>query len=229
VRAKVCLFQRQQGKAGALAEAKRLGDMTVRHLRASTVKMIMVGGPPASGKSTLAAALADRFGLTLLSSDRVRKELAGLAPEEPAASAYQTGIYRPEWTDRTYGELIARAESLVRAGESVVIDATWSSGAHRAAANEVARDCSADLVSLLCAVPSDVAAQRLVSRPRGPSDADASISEAILATFDPWPEAVTVATSGPLATAVGRAMTAIHPEDPGGQGRIFRRPYMEPG
>jgi predicted kinase len=191
------------------------------------VHLVVVGGPPASGKSTLAAAFADRLGLTLLSSDRARKELAGLTPEEPAKSEYQTGIYTKEWTDRTYNELITRAEALLSVGESVVIDATWSSGAHRAAAAKTAQKCHADHVSLLCEVSSTVTARRLKSRRHGPSDADASVSDPILAAFDPWPEAVTIDTSGGPSAAVERAMAAIHPEDSGSPGRVFRRPYME--
>src|SRR6185436_15107442 len=43
--------------------------------------LIAIGGLSGTGKSTLARALATRLGWRLLSSDVVRKELAGLAPD----------------------------------------------------------------------------------------------------------------------------------------------------
>lgn len=226
VRAKVSLFQAQQGIAAARSDAERLADIALRHLRASAVRLVLVGGLPASGKSTVAGALADRLGLTLLSSDRLRKELAGIPAEQPAPSAYETGIYTPEWTRRTYDELIARASVLLSMGESVVIDATWTDHEMRYAAVEAARRCSADLIPLRCEVPRDVAEHRLDERPAGPSDAAPDVSEAMAAAADPWPEAVTLATDGTLESSVGQAVAAVRPESTE-RTRIFRRPYME--
>ena len=43
--------------------------------------LVLVGGPPGTGKSALAGAVADRLGFAVLSSDRIRKELAGWPAE----------------------------------------------------------------------------------------------------------------------------------------------------
>lgn len=228
VREKVSVLRARQGAPEARAEAARLAGITVGHLRTSAVRMILVGGLPGSGKSTLAAALADRLGFTLLSSDRVRKELSGKPPEAPAGAEYGGGIYSPSWTRRTYGELVARATALLSAGESVVVDATWTSRELRDRAADAARLCSADLVPLVCSVPQAVADRRLTVRRPGPSDADAAVAQAMARAADPWPEAVQVDTGGVLATAVGQALAAIHPEG-AGQRPPFRRPYMTPG
>lgn len=228
VRAKVSLVQVRQGASGARAEADRLADITVRHLRTSAVRLVLVGGLPASGKSTVAGALADRLGLTLLSSDRLRKELAGLAPEQPAPSGYRTGIYTPEWTRRTYATLIDRASALLSSGESVVLDATWTDAGQREVAAHTARMHSADLVALRCEVPRDLAERRLRGRGPGPSDAGPEVAQAMAAAADPWPDAVTLDTSGSLEAAVGPAVAAVRPggaEDTG----LFRRSYTEPG
>ena len=75
--------------AGRLGWRLRLGPVAI------------VCGPAASGKSTLAAALAARSGATVLSSDRVRKELLGIEPTERAPAA----AYAPEVNRRTYREL----------------------------------------------------------------------------------------------------------------------------
>ncbi|MFE7565602.1 AAA family ATPase [Streptomyces sp. NPDC057539] len=232
VRAKVSLLRAHQCASAAeaetfRAEAERFADITVRHLRTSTVRLLLVGGLPASGKSTLAGALADRLGLTLLSSDRVRKELAGIPPEQAAPAEYEKGVYTPVWTRRTYGELIERASVLLSAGESVVIDATWNSQERRNAATEAAAECHAELIPLRCEVPREVAERRLAHRPPGPSDAGPPVAEAMAAVADPWPEAVTVDTSRMLETAVEHAVAVVRP-DGGERTRLFRRPYMMP-
>lgn len=101
VRAKVSLIQARQGTPGAQAAARRLVMTALRHLHTSAVGLTLVGGLPGSGKSTLSGALADRLGVTLLSSDRLRKELAGIPAEESAAAGYGEGLYTPEWTNKT--------------------------------------------------------------------------------------------------------------------------------
>ncbi len=227
VRAKVSLIQARQGAPGVEAAFRRLVSTALRHLRTSAVGLTLVGGLPGSGKSTLSGALADRLGVTLLSSDRLRKELAGIPAEQSAAAGYGEGIYTPEWTARTYSALLDRASALLSSGESVVLDATWSDAAQREAAVRMAERTSADLVALHCHVPGDVAATRLSTRAPGASDADASVAAVMEAREQPWPEAVSVDTSGSLESAVARALAAVRPWGTG-QAPVFRRPYMEP-
>ncbi|MGQ5578137.1 bifunctional aminoglycoside phosphotransferase/ATP-binding protein [Streptomyces sp. ECR3.8] len=228
VRAKVSLIQARQGAPGAEAAFRRLLSTTLRHLRTAAVSLTLVGGMPGSGKSTLAGALADRLGITLLSSDRLRKQLAGIPADRSAAAGYREGIYTPEWTARTYAALLDHASALLSAGESVVLDATWSDEAQRDAALRVAERTSTDLVALHCHVPDDVAAARLDARTPGPSDADASVAAAMRGAEPPWPEAATVDTSDSLGAAVEQALAAVRPWGTA-QAPVFRRPYMEPG
>ncbi|MGV9251991.1 bifunctional aminoglycoside phosphotransferase/ATP-binding protein [Streptomyces sp. NPDC003697] len=227
VRAKVSLIQARQGAPGAEAAARRLVTTALRHLRTASVGLTLVGGLPGSGKSALSGALADRLGVTLLSTDRLRKGLAGLPAEASAAAAYGEGLYTAEWTDRTYATLLERASALLACGESVVLDATWSDEAQRRAAVRVAERTGADLVALHCQVPDDVSAARLETRAPGTSDAGLDVATAMAATEAPWPEAVAIDTSGPLESAVVQALAAVRPW---GAGRppVVRRPYMEP-
>ncbi|MGW5216167.1 bifunctional aminoglycoside phosphotransferase/ATP-binding protein [Streptomyces sp. NPDC004051] len=227
VRAKVSLIQSRQGAPGAEAVSRRLVTAALRHLRTSAVGLTLVGGLPGSGKSTLAGALADRLGVTLLSSDRLRKELAGLPAEQPAAAGYGEGLYTPERTARTYAALLDRASALLSSGESVVLDATWSDTGQREAALRTAERTGADLVALHCQVPGDLSAARLITRAPGASDADLAVATAMAAGEPPWPEAVTVDTSGPLETAVVQALAALRPWGTG-QAPVFRRPYVRP-
>ncbi|MUN39642.1 bifunctional aminoglycoside phosphotransferase/ATP-binding protein [Actinomadura litoris] len=211
VRAKVACLRHGQGSPDAAAEARSYADVALRHLRAAQVGLVLVGGLPGTGKSTLAGALADRLGCSVVGSDRVRKELAGLEPLRPAPADYGAGIYDPEWSRRTYGELAARAERLLGLGETVVLDASWTSTENRDLLAAVAGRTHANLTPLRCEAPEDVCAERMRSRPRGASDADAGIAAGMRAHAAPWPEAITVDTGGALSDALSQALAAVRP------------------
>ncbi|MCI0385880.1 bifunctional aminoglycoside phosphotransferase/ATP-binding protein [Streptomyces sp. CNQ085] len=228
VRAKVSLIQAVQGAPEAREEARGLMAAALRHLRASAVRLVLVGGLPGRGKSTLSGALADRMGVTLLSSDRVRKELAGIPAERPAPAPYGEGLYTPERTRAAYATLLDRAASLLSSGESVVLDASWTDPEQREAARRTAERAGAELVALHCRTPGDVAASRLAGREPGVSDAGTEVAAAMARREAPWPEAVTVDTSGPLRGAADQALAAVYPYG-AGPAPAFRRPYMEPG
>ncbi|MBO0821568.1 MAG: AAA family ATPase [Nocardiopsaceae bacterium] len=245
VRAKVALL-RADGQAGP--DADRLADITLRHLRAGAVTLVLTGGLPGTGKSTLAGAIADRLGFTVLSSDRIRKELAGLPPKAEAGAPYGKGIYSPENTERTYAELLRRATVLLAQGESVVADASFTSAWQREAAATAAAGVSADLVPIQCAVAREVAEARIRTRAPSGSDANADIAARMEATADPWPEATVIDTGRGGASAsetsaagnsasgnrAGReeslrqALVAVRPHGPE---YVWRpdRPYMLPG
>lgn len=229
VRAKVAALRYGQGVPEAADEARQYAGVALRHLRAGEVGLILVGGLPGTGKTSLAGALADRLGCSLISSDRVRKELAGIPPEESAAAPYGTGIYTPEWSRRTYGELAERATRLLRLGETVILDASWSAKEDRELLAAVAEREHARLTALRCAAPAPVTAARMRDRARGrsASDADAEIAAAMRAEAAPWPEAATIDTAGPLERSVEQALAVVRPA---GAGHVWhRRPLLPPG
>ncbi|RMH02455.1 MAG: hypothetical protein D6699_05930, partial [Aquificota bacterium] len=87
--------------------------------------IVVVMGLSGSGKSFLAQILHKDFGFEWLRSDAIRKELAGIKPQESAKAEYGEGIYTPQWTKRVYEELIERAKRLAQEGKKVVLDATF--------------------------------------------------------------------------------------------------------
>ena len=232
MRAKVGCLRAGQGDPLAGAEASQLAGLALRHLRAGAVTLVLVGGLPGTGKTALAGPLAARLGWTVLSSDQVRKELAGLRPDESAAAGYGQGIYAPAWTGRTYGELLRRAEVLLGMGESVLIDATWNAAEQRAAAAALAGRLGADLVQLRCEAPADVAAARMRARTGSASDADPGIAAELAAAQAPWPDAVSlgavVRAGGWPEPVIEQALAAIRPH---GHDQVWRpaRPALPPG
>lgn len=199
VRAKVACLRAEQGDPETAAEGRRLAAITVDHLRRGRVRLVLIGGLPGTGKSTLAAGLAGTGdGWTVISSDVVRKELAGRGALDPAHAGVGRGLYRPEAVRATYAEMLRRARCALGLGESVVLDATWASAARRAEAAAVAVQTVSELVELRCEAPEAVALRRIAIRARraGPSDATAAVYHRLATTADPWPSAAVVATTG---------------------------------
>ncbi len=233
VRAKIACIKAGQGAAVAGRDARQLADLTLQHLQAGVVSLVLAGGLPGTGKSALAGGVANRLGWTVLSSDRIRKELAGIPPHAAGAAPFGAGIYAASWTMRTYGELLHRAGELLARGESVILDASWSSAELRSAAAGLAREQHAHLVELRCVASPELAGERLRSRPPGPSDADPEIGRLLAAAADPWPAAVVVDTERGGAAGdgdgeiLGQALDAIRPH---GAEHVWRptRPLIPP-
>jgi uncharacterized protein len=243
VRAKVAGLRSGQGDPGAAREARRLADIADGHLREGAVALVLIGGLPGTGKSALAGAVAGRLGATVLSSDRIRKELAGLPAAHQPAVPYGSGIYAPTFTDATYAELLRRAGVLLGQGELVLADASWTSAGQRAAAASAARSAGARLIQLQCTAPADITGQRLRSRISGASDADRDIARRMAADMAAWPEAVTIDTgpgsrpggrgggdeqSGVPDAVIGQAVGAIRCPQPV-SASWHPRPCMPPG
>lgn len=198
VRAKVACLRADQGDADARDQARGLAAMARDHLEEGRVRLVLVGGLPGTGKSTLAGGIGEARGWPVLRSDVIRKELGR-----------GRGFYTEEMTSATYGELIRRARQLLHMGESVVLDASWTAEPHRRAARGLAADAVADLVELRCDLDRATAATRLEERAaRGTdaSDATPDVAAAMAATADAWPEATVIPTSDRPATSLAAAL-----------------------
>jgi aminoglycoside phosphotransferase family enzyme/predicted kinase len=187
-------------------QAGRLLAIAERHLEAARVRLVVVGGPPASGKSTVAAGVGERLGAVVLRSDVTRKELAGI---EPWTRRGSPDLYDADHTEATYVALLERAAPARAAGTSVLRDATSGDRRWRAPARDVAAAAVADLTELRCAVPVDVAMARAAARTDDPSDATPAIAARLAASFAAWPEAVAVDTEGSIEASVDAAVAAV--------------------
>lgn len=107
VRAKVAAAQISQGD-DQTSELTALLDLVEHRLDRATVRLVVIGGAPGTGKSTLAAALAERRGWVVIRSDEVRRDLGLRAADDG-------GGYRPESTSAVYGEAFDRVRLLLTA------------------------------------------------------------------------------------------------------------------
>ena len=209
VRSKVSCLVATSGDPRAAASASALLDLCARHLYQGRVRLVLVGGAPGTGKSTLADELGRRLGWTVVRSDEVRKEAAGLRPTDRAVAAYGTGLYTAARSEATYAELLRRAEVATSRGESVVLDASWASAGQRDRARCLARATHTELVELRCECPADIATARLTARlglGTDASDATADVAERIRARFDPWPGAHVIDNTGAVPASAAEAL-----------------------
>lgn len=178
-------------------------------------RLVVVGGLPGSGKTTVARELAARIGGEHLASDVLRKELAGATPGARLPAAVGKGIYRPALTALTYRELLLQAERHLRAGRSAVLDATFARAADRRHAAALARAAGGVFVAVECRCPTRVARERLAARSRpdyaGASDAGWEVYRAMRRVFEPWPQAVRVDTIRPLEECLAAIAAVAYP------------------
>jgi aminoglycoside phosphotransferase family enzyme/predicted kinase len=136
--------------------------------------LILTMGIIASGKSTVAEGIAAALDLRLFSSDRLRKELVGIAPETHQGAAYGAGLYHQTVTQRTYDALADKARQMLSRGDSVVLDASFGKELERRRMATLARELGAHCCVIECWAPEAALRARLRQRERSP----ASISDA---------------------------------------------------
>ncbi|MGV0792414.1 bifunctional aminoglycoside phosphotransferase/ATP-binding protein [Mycolicibacterium sp. XJ1819] len=181
VRAKVDCVRVTQGDQDAAAQARRHLDIAVAHLRAGAVRLILVGGGPGTGKTTVARGLAERLGAQIISTDEVRRELMQQGAITGDAGDLDAGLYSPEKVAAVYDEVLARARRLLPRGVSVVLDGTWRDDEQRARARALAAEAAVPMVEFTCAVPLETASQRIRHRQSSTSDATPEIAAALAA------------------------------------------------
>lgn len=158
-------------KETALEAARSYFRLACRYARGKRL-LLIVTGLVGTGKTTVAQALARSFDLTVISSDVVRKELAGIPPTERRFEPIDKGIYSEEFTVRTYEEMFARAESLLQRGESVVLDASFKRQGHRLEARRLAQKLGTDFAALECVLDEPTVKARLEQRVKEGSISD---------------------------------------------------------
>jgi hypothetical protein len=120
--------------------------LAARHLHLGQPKLILVGGPAATGRPAVARGLRDRGIGRLLE-----------APSDPAGVAESPDA---DEDAQACDHVLEVAEEWLRSGESVIVDAAWNRAADRLAARRTAERLGAGMVEMLCHARPDTLALR---------------------------------------------------------------------
>jgi predicted kinase len=151
--------------------------------------LVVVTGIVGTGKSSAAEVVADVVGgAAVITSDRVRKQLAGATGEDHLPAPFSRGLYREPHTRRVYAALLERADAVVASGRLAVLDATFAQPEQRAAAADFARTRQLPLLIVETRCQADTARRRLAARQvtgTDPSDAGPELYRELARRFTP--------------------------------------------
>jgi uncharacterized protein len=184
VRAKVALIAAGTHHGGLRrrerAQAERLWGLAERLCwRARGPVVIVVCGPAGSGKSTLAGDLARRSRLPVVSSDVLRKRLAGVALGERARPEH----YTEEFTRAVYLSLAREAPARLEGRGGVIVDATCHTRRERAALFGVLHRDDVTFLAVQCQVTLQTALARATSRMQSPNRVSDATPQVVAAQF----------------------------------------------
>ncbi len=173
VRAKVAALASVDTAIGE-AQRQRAGESALRHLELAARALeprapgalVLVGGVVGTGKSTAARAIRDRVGGVVVATDRVRK--ARRPPLPDAASG--EGLYSDAARGAVYDAVLERARSVLAAGRTAILDATWSRRSHREQARALAEELGSRVVFVETQCADEAALARLARRQAAGSD-----------------------------------------------------------
>jgi aminoglycoside phosphotransferase family enzyme/predicted kinase len=170
--------------------------------------LVVMCGLSGSGKSTAAKDLARPLKATIISSDLVRKRLAGIDPKTKVLDEFRAGLYSAAMTKKTYAAMLDHARDLLIRGKSVILDATFQRRDERRATMRLAREAGAQFACVLAEASESATRTRLgtrLAKGRDPSDARWEIYLGQKRRFQPPTELpperlITVDTSSPTKT-----------------------------
>ncbi len=179
VRAAVEALRLEQGLEGETRARVRSSVRTYAALAAgyllaernAGVMTLLLSGLPGTGKSTLARALGRALGqplrATIVGSDRTRKAIAGLAPEERGGS----GLYAASVSEATYAAL---ADAIRAASGAIIVDAGHRKRSQRALTVGAAEARRAPWLLIEVVAPPSVALERIRARLTRATESDAT-------------------------------------------------------
>ena len=177
IRAKViaALLRLDSTKVNFQNEALAYFEAAIQFLQPAPPRLIAIGGLSGTGKSTLAAAIAPTLGRAPgalhLRSDVERKRLFAVAE----TARLPGDAYQPDVSAAVYERLNDLSDRALRAGQAVIVDATYQRPEDRDAIAAVAAHAGVPFCGLWLAAPVDVLMRRVKERRGDASDATAAI------------------------------------------------------
>lgn len=158
-----------------LKEAEVLLDQAIDCLAPSAPRLVAVGGPSGTGKSTLARRIAPMLGVApgaiVLRSDVIRKQLFGMREDQ----RLPTAAYSMEMNTRVYDRIAEISTQVIRAGYTAIADAVYGSVAEQAQIAAVAEVAEVPFCGLWLTAAPSLLEQRIEARRGDASDATVDV------------------------------------------------------
>ena len=189
VRAKVEVIRMHQPEIGYSNQRHLVNDCqhylrtAQSYLIRSAPSLAITMGPSGSGKSTVTQRLIERGNVIRIRSDVERKRMFGLGMLTASVGETKVRMYSESATKAVYDRLKMLAVSVIEAGFSVVVDATFLKIAQREPFVRLAESLGVPFSIIVCQASEETLRDRLCRRnAAGPdaSEADATVLEAQL-------------------------------------------------
>jgi predicted kinase len=151
------------------------------------LRLVITHGLSGCGKTMASSALlqSDSHACTVrVRSDTERKRISGLAGSAHSASGLGAGIYTADMDARTYRRLMELTGSLLDAGWSVIVDATFLKLADRASFRALAQRVGAAFSILAPEATSEQLRERIVARHAQGTDASEATLDVLSRQLD---------------------------------------------
>jgi aminoglycoside phosphotransferase family enzyme/predicted kinase len=146
-------------------------EAAIAHLSPPPPRLAAVGGLSGTGKSTFARRIAPALGAApgavVIRTDEVRKRLMKVPPSQRLPRSAYTG----DLHQRSYDSMIDNARTLLKAGHSVVLDATFIDPALRGRVEALAVECRVPFDGVWLEAPLEMLEARVAARVNDASDA----------------------------------------------------------
>jgi aminoglycoside phosphotransferase family enzyme/predicted kinase len=191
VRAKVDAYAAVQMPARAAEFQQRLRQRLRTAARLTDPPqpaLVIMHGVSGSGKSWMSERLVPALAALRIRSDLERKRMTG-ALGRSAQSEVGQGIYTPNLSHRVYAHLADSAEICLRAGFSIIVDATFLDAADRELFQGIAARLRVGYLIVACQADAAVLTKRIEERTRlghDPSDATTSVLAEQLGSIRPF-------------------------------------------
>lgn len=163
------------GVQGKVDEARAYFARAEAYLDPPPPRMVAVGGLSGTGKSRLSRNLAPFLGAApgaiVLRTDVIRKYLMGVPPE----TRLPPEAYSESVTEKVYGALYEQAETVLRAGHAVIIDAVSALPEQRTALADLASRLDVPFDGLWLEAGADDLRRRITERRNNASDATVAV------------------------------------------------------
>ena len=182
VRAKVAGLRLAQVETGGpvqediLKEIIRYVELAHRLMMPAPPMLMLMHGVSGTGKTTVSTELVKALGALRVRSDVERKRIHAEQCKIVVDHTTSKSLYGSDMTRVTYVRLRDLANTILQAGYSVIVDATFLEGAQRQSFIRLAQERHVDVVIFDVWAPDEVLVDRIASRAKQQTDAsDATV------------------------------------------------------